>query len=177
MKTIKLLSILLLFIIVSCCTVRVYSDFEKTTNFEPYKTYAFNKTGIDKVTISDLDKKRILRAIDTQMQMKGFTKSENPQLVINFFTKDKERVDAFNNQVGFGWGFNPWMWSGNMNMIYTHTEGTLFIDFIDKTKNELIWQGEGIGYLPQNGDKKEERINEFVTKILAQFPPIEKVKN
>jgi hypothetical protein len=38
-------------------------------------------------------------------------------------------------------------------------------------KQELIWQGEGVGYITQNRTDKEKRINEFVAKILAQFPP------
>ena len=51
-------------------------------------------------------------------------------------------------------------------------KGTLFIDFIDKNKNELIWQGIGSGALKMsNMDKKEERINEFVNKIISVYPP------
>ncbi|WP_370634896.1 MULTISPECIES: DUF4136 domain-containing protein [unclassified Flavobacterium] len=37
-----------------------------------------------------------------------------------------------------------------------------------------FWQGEGVGNLTQNRRDKEERINEFVAKILEQFPPKEK---
>ena len=176
MKTIKFLPLLLLLVLSSCSTVRVYNDFDKAVDFTPYKTYAFHKPGIDKTEISDLDKKRILRAIDTQMSLKGFVKSETPDLLITFFTKEKERVDVWNNNMGMGWGFgwgmgwNPWMWGGQ-NMATTTTEGTLFIDLIDAKKKELVWQGEGIGTLIRNGDEKEERINEFVSKILAQYPP------
>jgi hypothetical protein len=38
----------------------------------------------------------------------------------------------------------------------------------------MIWQGEGTGILTKNSNKKEERINEFVTKIVAQYPPVTK---
>ena len=76
MKSINLLPVLLLFVVSSCCSVRVNSDYDKGANFSAYKTYAFYKTGIDKVEISDLDKKRILRSIDETMASKGFTKSE-----------------------------------------------------------------------------------------------------
>ncbi len=38
----------------------------------------------------------------------------------------------------------------------------------------MIWQGEGIGTLTRNIDKKDERIAEFVAKILAQYPPVKK---
>ncbi len=54
------------------------------------------------------------------------------------------------------------------------TEGTLFIDLIDAKKKEMIWQGEGIGTLTKNTDKKDEVVAEFVGKILAQYPPVKK---
>jgi hypothetical protein len=34
-----------------------------------------------------------------------------------------------------------------------------------------VWEGQGVGYLTQNREQKEKLINEFVAKILAQFPP------
>ncbi len=62
------------------------------------------------------------------------------------------------------------MWGGRTS-VSTVNEGTLYIDIIDTKKNELVWQGEGSGVLTQNTNKKDERIKEFVTKILAQYPP------
>ncbi|MBB1194534.1 DUF4136 domain-containing protein [Flavobacterium sp. SOK18b] len=178
MKTIKFIPVLLLFVFASCSSVRVYSDFDKKVDFTPYKTYAFHKNGIDKVEISQLDKKRILNAIDRELSAKGMTKSEDPDLLVNIFTKERERVDVnqFNSGWGYGWGWgwSPFMWGGQNTIASTSTEGTLFIDLIDAKKKELIWQGEGVGNLTQNRRDKEERINEFVAKILEQFPPKEK---
>lgn len=177
MKTLKLLSLTLLVILGACSTVRVDADYDNNVDFSQYKTYAFQKSGIDKAEISDLDKKRILRAIDAEMTKKGYTKSETPDLLVNIFTKERERVDV--NQYsagwgyGWGWGWNPYMWGGR-NYVTTSTEGTLYIDLIDAKKKELIWQGKGSGYLEQSREKKEERINEFVAKILVQFPPEKK---
>jgi len=178
MKTLKLIPFLLLLIFTSCSTVTVYSDYDKTVDFTSYKTYAYFKPGIDKVEISDLDKRRILRAIDDQMQAKGFTKSENPDLLVNIFTKSREQVDV--NQFtagwgyGWGWGWNPYMMYGGQTTVSTSTEGTLYIDLIDAKKKEMIWQGEGVGTLTRNIDKKDEKIAEFVAKILAQYPPVKK---
>jgi hypothetical protein len=83
MKAIKLLPVLLLFLAASCSSVKVYSDYDNKVDFSQYKTYAFHKKGIDKVEISELDKKRILNAIDRELSLKGMTKSENPDLLIN----------------------------------------------------------------------------------------------
>jgi hypothetical protein len=57
----------------------------------------------------------------------------------------------------------------NYTSVTKNPEGTLFIDIIDAKTKELIWQGEGSGYLTKNVDKKDERIKEFVAKILAQI--------
>ncbi len=172
MKTFKFLSVLFLVAtFFSCSSVRVNADYDKKANFENYKSYAYLKSGVDKAEISDLDKKRILYAIDEVMATKGFTKSENPDVLVSIFTKERERVDVYNNVGwGWGWGWNPW-WGMGYSNVSTSPEGILFIDIIDANTKELVWQGEGSGYLTKNTEKKEERIKEFVSKILEQYPP------
>ncbi|MAP55517.1 DUF4136 domain-containing protein [Altibacter sp.] len=173
MKALKFLPLLLLFVAASCTTVRVATDYDRQANFSTYNTYAFYKPGIDKAKISDLDKKRILRAIDTELSAKGMNKSETPDILVSIFTKERERVDVYNNNFGFGWGWNPW-WFGNgyNTSVSTTTEGTLYIDLIDAKTNELVWQGMGTSNLvTRNMDKKEERIREIVSEILAKYPP------
>lgn len=172
-----MLSLTLLFILGACSSVRVDSDFDTNADFSQYKTYAFQKSGIDKAEISDLDKKRILRSIDAEMTKKGYSKSESPDLLVNIFTKERERVDVTQYNAGWGygwgWGWNPYIWGGR-SYVSSSTEGTLYIDLIDAKKKELIWQGKGSGYLEEEATKKDERTNEFVSKILSQFPPDKK---
>jgi len=181
LKTIPLLVILLL-VVTSCSSIRVATDYDKSANFDNFKTFAFFKTGIDKAEINDLDKRRILRAIESELLAKGFTKSETPDLLISLFTKSNQRVDVYNNTWGmgaWGWGgwgpwggFGPgWGWGYNQPSVSTFTEGTLFIDLIDANKKELVWQGMGTGYLSRNMDKKEALIKEFVSKIMEKYPP------
>ena len=163
--------LLLLVVTTSCSSVRVASDYDKQANFNDYKTFAFYKTGIDKAEINDLDKRRILRAIEAELLAKGFTKSENPDLLVSIFTKSREKINVHSNgfsPYGYGWGWSPYYWN-NYNTVSKSTEGILYIDLIDASKKELVWQGQGTGYLSQN--KKEERIQEFVTKIMEKYPP------
>ena len=174
MKIYKLFILLCIGILTSCSSVKVVSDYDTKVDFSTYKTFAFYKKGIDKASVSDLDKKRIMRAIENELIEKGFTKSENPDLLISIFTKSREQVNVTDNNLGygFGWGYNPWFFGSTNLNINQYTEGTLFIDFIDKNKNELIWQGIGSGAMKMsNIDKKEERINEFVNKIILAYPP------
>ncbi|ARV07629.1 hypothetical protein BTO04_13425 [Polaribacter sp. SA4-10] len=163
-------------LITSCSAIKVATDYDSKADFNKYKTFAFYKTGIDKAEISDLDKKRVLRAIESELVAKGFTKSDTPDMLVSIFTKSREKVNINQNRnfgYSFGFGWNPFMY-GNMNTVNVsqYTEGTLFIDFIDKEKKELVWQGIGTGALKiQNREKKEARIKEFVKEIISRFPP------
>ncbi|AMC12264.1 hypothetical protein Lupro_11725 [Lutibacter profundi] len=173
MKALKLLPLALLFLVASCSSIRVSSDYDTNTNFSKFKTFAFYKKGIDKVEISDLDKRRILKAVESELLAKGFKKSKNPDLLVNIFTKSRQRIDIYNNNnMYFGWF--PWYYGPNFGThISKYTEGTLFIDLIDANKKELAWQGIGSGALntSRNVAKKEEKIKDFVAKIMANYPP------
>lgn len=173
MKTIRLIPLLALLILGSCSSISVATDYDSTVNFAQFKTYAFLKEGIDDLKISDLDKKRILNAIDQEMTAKGYTKSDHPDLVINLFTDSKQNVhvNSFYGGWGYGgWGWNPWMWGPGYQSVSTSTEGILYIDVLKASNRELIWQGKGTGYLNNNSKKREERIKEFTKKVLAYFP-------
>lgn len=183
-KIFKILPVLALLIILSSCSsVKVATDYDTKANFNNYKTFAFYKTGIDQAEISDLDKRRILRAIEAELLAKGFTKSANPDILVSLFTKSQQRVDVYNNNWGFGgfgwggfggWGFGGfgpgWGWNQQPN-VSTSIEGHLYIDLIDANKKELVWQGMGTGFLSRNMKKKEARIKEFVTEIMEEYPP------
>ena len=106
MKKIKFLAVPLLVVLFfsSCSSVQVLSDYDREADFNTYKSYAFYKTGIDKAQISDLDKKRILRAIENEMSKRGFVKSQNPDILVSIFTKEKEQVDIYNNYWGGAFG-------------------------------------------------------------------------
>ncbi|MBT8188586.1 MAG: DUF4136 domain-containing protein [Croceitalea sp.] len=192
MKKIHLLALPLIILLFfsSCVSVRVVADYDREANFDTYQTYAFYKTGIDKAQISDLDKKRILKAIEAEMNSRGFSKSEQPDLLVSIFTKEREQVDVYNNNFGWGWGgfgwggwglgYNPWLWGPGWGWgggfgpnVSTRTEGSLYIDLIDAKNKELVWQGRGVGSLnnTNNIDKKEERIRLFVSEILEAYPP------
>ena len=176
MKKISFL-ILAMSFIMSCDSIRVTSDFNENIEFSDLKTYAFSKKGIDKVKMNDIDKKRILKAIDIELYNKGFRKSSiEPDFIINFFTQTNQKVDFYpsNNYYGYavpygGMGVYAGSWYLNS---FKYNEGVLFIDIVDNNKNELVWQGIGKGYIyTDKPDKKSEKIKAMVNKILLQFPP------
>ena len=101
MKSLKITTVLILLAVVtSCSSVRVASDYDQQADFSQYNSYAFFKPGIDKAEISDLDKRRILRAIEEEMAAKGFTKSDSePDLLVSILTKTRENVNIYQNNM------------------------------------------------------------------------------
>ena len=168
----KRVYLLLLLPLLGCSSISVFTDHDSGVDFSDYKTFAYFKPGIDKVEISDLDKRRIMKAIDLQMKQKSMMKSDMPDLLVSINTTAKEKVYVNNMNFGFwGWGWNPWMWGPNQNNVSSRTEGVLYIDLIDAKTKQLVWQGKGKGGISEYTKNRDERIAIFVSEILKNYPP------
>lgn len=161
-------------LLTSCTTVRVSSDFDKAANFQQYQTYAFHAKGLADIKMNDLDKRRVVDAISTNLHNKGFQiiKDENQaDVIVNIVAKTENRVEM----APWPW-YNPWygpwwgMWE-TPSMLRNYKDGTLVIDFVDRKTNTLVWQGMGEGIDLYRLTDKAERIPKAVTEILEKYPP------
>jgi hypothetical protein len=167
-----LFTILFSLSILSCGSIKVASDYDSDADFSNYKTFAFYKSGIDKVEISDIDKKRILKSIQNTLLNKGLTLDENPDILINIATKSSENIyidNSFYSPYYTGW--YPYNGRGHRQVAYSTSQGALYIDVIDTKSKQLIWQGKGIGVLSSKKSDRDELVNNYVTKILEVYPP------
>ena len=143
-----------------CSSVRVAVDYDTAVSFDQYSTFAFFKPAVDKMEVSDLDKKRILHAIDNNLMAKGLSKSQEAGLLVHVFTKEEKQVDVFQNNFnwGWGWGWSPW-WNGGFfgPNVSTRTEGQLYINLVDVKTNQLVWQGKGTAQLYPNEKVEKSR--------------------
>ncbi|MBT4709445.1 MAG: DUF4136 domain-containing protein [Flavobacteriaceae bacterium] len=172
--------VLFLFILglslVSCNSIRVYSDFDSEIDFSSYQSFAFYKTGVDKVEISDIDKKRILKSIEENLTQKGMSISETPDLLINISTKSSENIYIDNSYYSpYYSGWYPYYGRNYRRVAHTTSEGVLYIDIIDTKSKQLVWQGRGIGFLSSNRMNRDELVEGYVNKILSVYPPQEEV--
>lgn len=176
MKRILLYSIVLL-TAVSCSSIKVSSDFDKTAGFASYKTYAYTTEALG-LAINDINKTRIFNAIDAELSAKGFTKSENnPDVWIDIQLKaEKKQTATATTSGGYGYGYR-YGWGGGFSTTQinydTYTDGTLFIDMIDASKKQLVWQGRGTKTVDPDAsqEKRESNINYAVKQIFMRYPP------
>jgi hypothetical protein len=171
-----LLPVFVLFIVASCATIKVSSDFDKTAPFSGYKTYTFTAAALN-LNIEELNRKRLITAIENELSLKGFTKSEKPDVVIDIkITGEKKQTATATSTGGYGYGYR-YGWGGGMGTTTinydSYLEGTIFVNMIDATKNEVVWQGRGVGTIdPEaSAEKREKNINYAVKQIFTKYPP------
>jgi hypothetical protein len=176
----KLLIIPVLLIFVSCSSIKIAYDFDKEADFSKYKTYEFSEETLN-LKIDQLNRNRLIKAVETEMATKGFTKSENADAIIDLRLKGKEIQTATATTTGayggYGYRYGRWGYGGgfaNTQINYDkYVEGTLFITLIDKAGQKVIWQGTGTKTIDEKASpqKREENINYAVKQIFSNYPP------
>jgi hypothetical protein len=160
--------------------LKVTSDYDRTADFNKYKTYSFSPES-QTLPINDLNRRRILGDIETQLAAKGFTKGDPGDILVDVRVSAQERKEATAYTSGNGYGmYGGYRYGGGFQTtnysVQTYVDGTLIISFIDISKKELVWQGTGVKTLDTEAtaEQREKNITEAVKGILAKYPPAPK---
>lgn len=165
----SLFLVLTMGLISSCAsTMKVSSDYDKSTNFSAYQSFSVYGL-VTTLNVNQFNAERIVNAIRYEMTKKGLTENNsNPDLVVNAVTilKDKQTVTAS----GYGGWYRPYT---NISLQTNHfKEGTLVIDIIDAKTNMLVWEGTAYSEINKKPQDPEKVINKAVAKILNGFPAV-----
>lgn len=167
----------LLLIVAACATIKVTSDYDKAAPFSSYKTYAFTQEALN-LNIEELNRKRLITAIENELSLKGFTKAEKPDVLIDVKISGEKKQTATattSGGYGYGYGYYRYGWGGGTTTINydSYVEGTVFVNMIDAANNSVVWQGRGVGTVDPDASasKREKNINYGVKQIFAQYPP------
>lgn len=172
----KIYYLLMIFIIAACSSVTTSFDYDKTAEFSKYQTYAFTEHTEKLPEINQLDRDRILAAIDTEMSKRGYTKSDaSSDVLVDVFLKTEEEISATaTNTGGYGrWGYGYGWGGGTTHVDYNkYTKGTLFISLVDRSTEKIVWQGRGTKTLNENvkPEKKEQNIKSAIAAIFMKYP-------
>lgn len=162
----------------SCSSIKVSSDFDRNANFAGYKTYAFTKEA-EALPVDDINRSRIINAISSELAAKGFTKSEQPDVLIDMHVKaeQKQTATATSSSPGYYGAGYRYGWGGGFSTttinVENYTEGTLFVDMVDASKKQLVWQGRAVKTLDPDAtpEQREKNINYGVKQIFTTYPP------
>lgn len=173
---ISAISPVLAILLSACSSLSVSYDYDKNVDFNQYKTYAFDEH-VEQLQINQIDKNRLIRAIENEMNARQYTKSDSPDLLVGIRTRVVQEESATATTTGTGM-YGPWRYGFGGGFTTTNVDinkynvGTLFINVIDNGSKQIIWQGRGTKTLAENvpPEKKEARINDAVTSIFNKYP-------
>lgn len=184
-NTIGLLAVLIASLALSACSpsVKVRSDVAPGVNLSQFQTYNyFSQMGVEGENYSNLLGQHFRDAIDSEMSMRGFKRSDAPQLQVNVSigAKDKVKVNTYQDPYvygghygyrGYGYYGSPWYGGGTRTTVHEYTEANVYIDMVDSSEHKLVWQGVATFTLT---DKMQENIRETVqttvNSVFEQFP-------
>jgi hypothetical protein len=163
------------------------SDYDKTVDFSQYKTYDFfPNAGPGTGEYQSLFSKYVKDAVIKEMEARGYTRSNNPDLLLNFNAnlQDKTKVTTSPAMGGYGYGgmgyygyrggcYDPWMGYGYAQETHVsqYTEGTFNIDIVDAKQKRLVWETVGVGRVTDKAlENLEQTIQEAVPKYFASYP-------
>jgi hypothetical protein len=167
----------------ACSAVTVTTDFDPSTAFDKYHTYAL-KQSKEKLTLSPSSEKAFLDALHNNLAAHGLREvTDNADLLVLSYLRTKEKVVVYqSNGYGYGGygyggygygGYNYGAWTGvspNYTDVSQYTEGTLIIDFVDTKTKKLVFRGIAEGAVSDDPQTNAQHITEAVDKIMLKFP-------
>ena len=164
----------------ACSGMKITTDYnpEVAPNFSAYQTYAWLPQPIrqDPRVYNAITENRVRRAVDNSLSAGGYRKLESgtPDFLVAWQAAIEGKVDVTMVNGYYGYGYRGWgAWGGAQPVVREYDEGTLILDVIDAESRELVWRGVAQAKISQNSspDQRGRKINEAVSKILANFPP------
>jgi Domain of unknown function (DUF4136) len=170
----SLVGVALLFAIASFAQ-QVKTDYDRSANFEQYKTYSWGQVH----TPNPLWVDRIKAAVNSALAAKGWTQVEsggNVSIMAMEITKDHRTLNTYYDNFGGGWGWRRGGGFGDSFGDATTTEdtyrvGTLVVDLFDTNSKKLIWRGSSSDTLSDKSEKNIKNLDKGVEKMFDRFPP------
>ncbi|WP_129777988.1 DUF4136 domain-containing protein [Peristeroidobacter soli] len=154
----------------------IRSNVDPTADFSRFQTYGyFDEVTGRKSPYDSFATTYIKNAIDHEMQLRGFEKSKNPQLLVNTHVQTKDKVQVTETPYGggyYGYRYGMYGWgAGVSTTVDNYTEGTLNVDVVDVASKKLLWEGIAVGRIHDKArDNPQPAVNEVVSQIFEKFP-------
>ncbi len=157
----------------------IFANSDPSANFATYRTYNFAvPLGTDKSGYSSLLSQYLRTATARELEARGYTRSDTPDLLVNFNLQTKDKIQttttpsgpSYGGYYGYRSGYYG-VWNGYDTQVTQYTEGTLTVDVIDAARKQLAWDGTAVGRIRNESRKNPQpSIDKVITEIFAEYP-------
>ncbi len=156
----------------------IYANGDPTADFTRYKTYNFvTPLGTDGPDYSSVLSQYLRTAASRELEARGYQRSDQPDLLINFKVQTKERIESTTMPSGpsyggyYGYRSGYGVWGGYETQVTQYTEGTLTVDVVDVARKQLAWDGTAVGRVHEKARKNlQPAIDQVMAQIFAKYP-------
>lgn len=162
----------------------IQSDYDHTINFSQYSTFGFfNPMGIENPNYSSIYGSIFRDAISREMESRGYTMSDNPDLLINVSGRlqDKTKVTTTSDPYMSGgyYGYRRGRYGawggygyGTTTHVSNYTEGTINVDMVDRVQKRMVWEGVAVGRVNEKNTNEQTRANihSGIKEMFAGYP-------
>ena len=168
-------NLLLIFIIsfnlISCSTMKVRQEYDKSIDFTTYKSFSiYPYDQQNSFAYNSSDKEVLEYYLAQELKDRGYKQlTAKGDLIADIYVVIGHKAgSSYRNH------YNTGYWSGYSNPYGYRTEnligGTLIISLYDRNSKTLVWQGTGTGTLTENPLEAERNIPKRIAQIFYKFP-------
>lgn len=146
-------------------------------NLSDYQTFDFYEVDIDNDSVSQayMDRVEILKSeITEKFTELGLTQSpSDPDLLVNLGIVVEDKVQTRETTIQEApiyIGQRRYHWEREEVVVGRYQEGMVSVHLVDRAKNELVWEGEAEGIVPDDNDKLRRRIDQGVDELFSRIP-------
>jgi len=146
----------------SCATVKTTSSSDPAVDFSRYRTF---RIAGDRMETADIH--RLQDLVTEKLRAKGLRTAPADQADLNVVVRLIRGPGDVAAPMEYGW------WVGNYATgAATDTPmGTLVVDLVDRSRNQLVWRGQAQGTIPSVGAIREEKVRIAIDRLLSDYPP------
>jgi hypothetical protein len=165
----------------ACFAQELRTDYDRSTDFNQYKTYSWERVQ----TQDPLWVDRIKAAVNSALAAKGWVRVEsggNVSIIAMEMTQTHQTLNTYYDSFGGGWawgrrfGGSGDSFGESTTIPDTYRVGSLVVDLFDSSTKNLIWRGSQSDALSDKSNKNIKNLDKGVMKLFDHFPPSAKNK-
>ena len=179
--TIKTFCVLVLATLAGCASgPTIITNSDPAADWTQFRTFSFfDPLGTDMGNVRSIASNTLIDSTTREMEAAGFSKDDtNPDLLINFVVTTRETIQtrpsssaSMHHSRGRYSTWSGWSASMSTTEVVQRTEGTLAVDIVDRSRNQLVWEGAATKRVTDSTRRNQDEVlSSAIADIFAEFP-------